>query len=57
MDRTHAQIADELGTSREVVTRILGDFEAEGMIATSRGSIQVLRPQTVRERAAPFSAV
>jgi CRP/FNR family transcriptional regulator, anaerobic regulatory protein len=55
--RTHVQIADELGTSREVVTRILRDFEADGMIATSRGSIQVLRPEVLQERAAHFSAV
>ena len=55
--RTHVEIADELGTSREVVTRILKDFEGNGMIATSRGSIQVLRPEMLRERAAPWSAV
>ena len=55
--RTHVQIADELGTSREVVTRILRDFEADGMITTSRGSIQVLQPAPLRERAASFSAV
>ena len=53
--RTHVEIADELGTSREVVTRILRDFEGDGMIATSRGSIQILRPDVIRERAAPFS--
>ena len=55
--RTHVDIADELGTSREVVTRILRDFEGDGMIATSRGSIQILRPETIRGRAAPFFAV
>jgi len=55
--RTHVEIADELGTSREVVTRILRDFEADGIIATSRGSIQVLRPEMLRERSAPWSAV
>jgi CRP/FNR family transcriptional regulator, anaerobic regulatory protein len=55
--RTHVQIADELGTSREVVTRILRDFEAGGMITTSRGSIQVLQPAPLRERAASFFPV
>ncbi len=55
--RTHVQIADELGTSREVVTRILRDFEGDGMITTSRGSIQILDPGTLKERAAPWSAV
>jgi CRP/FNR family transcriptional regulator len=55
--RTHVQIADELGTSREVVTRILRDFEGDGMITTSRGSIQILHPENLKGRAAPWSAV
>ena len=40
--RTHGAIADELGTSREVVSRILKDFESAGVIAISRGSISIL---------------
>jgi CRP/FNR family transcriptional regulator, anaerobic regulatory protein len=40
---THVEIASELGTSREVVTRILRDFEAAGMIETRRGSILIRR--------------
>jgi hypothetical protein len=32
VSRTHAEIASELGTSREVVTRILRDFEAAGCV-------------------------
>lgn len=36
---THAEIAARLGTSREVVTRKLADFEREGLIALSRGKI------------------
>jgi CRP/FNR family transcriptional regulator len=50
--RTHVEIADELGTSREVVTRILRDFEAEGLIATARGKVRVLSPDALRQRAA-----
>jgi CRP/FNR family transcriptional regulator len=42
VSRTHAEIASELGTSREVVTRILRDFEADGMIKTLRGKIKIL---------------
>jgi CRP/FNR family transcriptional regulator, anaerobic regulatory protein len=42
VSRTHAEIASELGTSREVVTRILRDFEAEGMIQTLRGKIKII---------------
>ncbi len=54
---THVQIADELGTSREVVTRILADFESDGLIETSRGRIRLRRPEDLRARAAPYSAV
>lgn len=39
MQVTHQSIASDLGTSREVVSRILKDFEQQGMISTSRGTI------------------
>lgn len=38
---THSDIALELGTSREVVSRILKDFEREGLINLSRGEIDI----------------
>lgn len=40
---THQQIADELGTSREVVSRLLKQLEKEGKIALSRNRITILR--------------
>lgn len=52
VDRTHEEIADELGTSREVVTRILKDFEADGLIETSRGRILVTAAEKLQARAA-----
>jgi CRP/FNR family transcriptional regulator len=52
VQRTHGELADELGTSREVVTRILKDFEADGLVETSRGRVRVLRPDVLGERAA-----
>jgi CRP/FNR family transcriptional regulator len=55
--RTHGEIAAELGTSREVVTRILSDFEADGLISTSRGRIHILQPEALKERGAPYNAV
>ncbi len=55
VDRTHGEIADELGTSREVVTRILKDFESDGLIETSRGRIRLIQADRLRERATPFS--
>jgi len=39
---THQQIADELGTAREVVTRLLKDLEADGKIELQRGMIRIL---------------
>ncbi len=39
---THQEIAAELGTSREVVSRILEDFSAGRLIETGRGTIMLL---------------
>lgn len=36
---THAQLATELGTAREVISRQLQDFQRRGLIAQSRGRI------------------
>jgi CRP/FNR family transcriptional regulator len=47
---THQEIAAELGTSREVISRILEDFSAEGMISVSRGTIKVLDRETLESR-------
>jgi len=41
---THQQIAADLGTTREVISRILKDFERKGLIKGSRGQIDVLNP-------------
>ncbi len=40
---THQQIADDLGTAREVITRLLKKLETEGIIETGRGRIRLLR--------------
>jgi CRP/FNR family transcriptional regulator len=39
---THQQIAAELGTSREVVSRILEDFAGRGFTRMVRGAVEVL---------------
>lgn len=39
---TQEKIAQELGTSREVVTRILTDFKNKEMITSSRGKITII---------------
>jgi CRP/FNR family transcriptional regulator len=51
LSRTHEAIAADLGTSREVVSRILKSFELDGLLSLSRGKIQLLAPQELRKRA------
>ncbi|MBV1786587.1 Crp/Fnr family transcriptional regulator [Marinobacterium sp. D7] len=42
---THQQIARELGTAREVVSRTLKEFERRGWLRLSRASIELLEPE------------
>ena len=49
---TQREMAMQLGTVREVVARMLAQFELEGMIAMHRGRIQVRDLQALREAAA-----
>ncbi|MDX1664173.1 MAG: Crp/Fnr family transcriptional regulator [Candidatus Promineifilaceae bacterium] len=39
---THQELAAELGSAREVISRLLAGFSDEGMIRTGRGEIEVL---------------
>jgi len=39
---THQEIASELGTSREVISRLLEDLSASGLVRSARGEIEVL---------------
>ncbi len=39
---THQQLAAELGTAREVISRVLHDFQKRGFIAQSRGRISLM---------------
>lgn len=39
---THSQIADELGTVREVITRVLKKLETDGKIAQNLGVIKII---------------
>lgn len=41
---THEAIASELGTAREVVSRLLKDLENNGIVKLSRGKILLLKP-------------
>ena len=39
---THEKIANHLGSAREVVTRMLRYFQGEGLVALTRGNIEIL---------------
>jgi len=47
---THQEIAAELGSSREVISRILEDFSKEGLIESGRGTIEVLDIEGMESR-------
>lgn len=49
---THQEIASELGSSREVISRILEDFASHGLIRTARGAIEIVDAESLRTRAA-----
>ncbi len=48
---THQEIAAELGTSREVISRLLEDFTESGLIRLGRGQIEVLDAAGLQSRA------
>ncbi len=43
LETTHQKIANDLGTSREVVSRLLKDFERKKQVKLSRNSIALLK--------------
>ena len=48
VDLTHQQLAAELGTAREVISRQLNEFQRRGWISTSRGAIDISRADALR---------
>lgn len=47
---THQTIATEIGSSREVVSRVLKDFERQGFVRLQRGGLTVTDPQGLAGR-------
>lgn len=45
IQKTHQQIAQDLGSTREVMSRILKKLEKEGLVKLSQGSIEVVAIQ------------
>jgi CRP/FNR family transcriptional regulator len=44
---TYQDIADELGSSREVVSRILEDLKGRGLVRLFRGGVEVVEPESL----------
>jgi CRP/FNR family transcriptional regulator, anaerobic regulatory protein len=49
VDCTHEGIAVELGTAREVVSRLLGELKGKGMVRLGRGKIEVVEPARMKD--------
>jgi CRP/FNR family transcriptional regulator, anaerobic regulatory protein len=47
---THQEIASELGSSREVISRILEDFSGRGWIGSGRGTVEILDFEELTDR-------
>ncbi|MBX3081899.1 MAG: Crp/Fnr family transcriptional regulator [Anaerolineae bacterium] len=47
---THREIAAELGSSREVISRILEDMAERGMIRVLRGSVEILNRELLKNQ-------
>jgi CRP/FNR family transcriptional regulator, anaerobic regulatory protein len=47
--RTHQQIADELGTAREVVSRQLKRLEQKGLVTLGRGQVEIINRNALDE--------
>ncbi|MBI3772714.1 MAG: Crp/Fnr family transcriptional regulator [Gammaproteobacteria bacterium] len=45
---THQALAMDLGTAREVVSRLLKEFEHHGLVRLSRGKVQILNPEKLQ---------
>lgn len=45
---THQELADELGTVREMISRLLDDFAQQGMVVLGRGRIRIVDPARLK---------
>jgi CRP/FNR family transcriptional regulator len=52
IELTHQQLAAELGTAREVISRQLNEFQRRGWISTTRGAIDVVNADGLKRLAA-----
>ena len=47
LEITHEKIASDLGTAREVVTRLLKQFQLDGIVSLSRGKIEIINEKSL----------
>ncbi|MCB1509739.1 MAG: Crp/Fnr family transcriptional regulator [Hyphomicrobiaceae bacterium] len=52
LEITHQELASELGTAREVISRQLNEFQRRGWISSGRGYLDVIAPDALRNLAA-----
>lgn len=52
IETTHQKLADELGSVREIVSRLLRSFETRGWVKLERERVTVLKPQELSALAA-----
>jgi CRP/FNR family transcriptional regulator len=48
---THQKLADEIGSVREIVSRLLRSFESRGWVKLERERVSVLDPRALAELA------
>ncbi len=48
VERTHQQLAQELGSAREAVSRVLKEMERKGWLRLGRSRIELLAPEALR---------
>jgi CRP/FNR family transcriptional regulator, anaerobic regulatory protein len=51
LNATHQQLAAELGTAREVISRQLNEFQRRGWIRSGRGHLEIIDAQALRNLA------
>ena len=50
---SQAALADAVGSSREVIVRVLHDLRAAGLVETGRGGITIIAPERLHEESWP----
>jgi len=49
IETTHEKIANDLGTAREVVSRMLEEFQKSGIVKLSRGKIEIINISKLKQ--------